>query len=133
MMGQQATDQIATGQIVQVGLAQLPWYHHIALLDKLKTPQERLWYADAQVKHPDDQPTIGILLCKSKILWWRSMHSGIATNRSVWLNTNWCSPFPIASKLTSLALRKLRLNCLATLLTKRRGNHEKKREVGIEK
>lgn len=51
MMGQQATDQIATGQIVQVGLAQLPWYHHIALLDKLKTPQERLWYAAQSVEH----------------------------------------------------------------------------------
>jgi predicted nuclease of restriction endonuclease-like (RecB) superfamily len=31
--------------IVQAALAQIPWYHHIALLQKCKTPQERLWYA----------------------------------------------------------------------------------------
>lgn len=31
--------------IVQEPLAQLPWYHHLALLDKLEKPEERLWYA----------------------------------------------------------------------------------------
>ena len=31
--------------IVQEALAQLPWYHNIALLEKLKTEEERLWYA----------------------------------------------------------------------------------------
>ncbi len=31
--------------IVQAVLAQLPWYHQLALLDKLQTPQERQWYA----------------------------------------------------------------------------------------
>ena len=31
--------------IVQEPLAQLPWYHHIALLEKLKQPADRLWYA----------------------------------------------------------------------------------------
>lgn len=31
--------------IVQEVLAQLPWYHNIALLEKLKTEEERLWYA----------------------------------------------------------------------------------------
>jgi predicted nuclease of restriction endonuclease-like (RecB) superfamily len=31
--------------IVQEALAQIPWYHHIALLEKCRTPQERLWYA----------------------------------------------------------------------------------------
>jgi predicted nuclease of restriction endonuclease-like (RecB) superfamily len=30
---------------VQEALAQLPWYHHIALLEKLDDPAERLWYA----------------------------------------------------------------------------------------
>jgi len=33
-------------QIVQEVLAQLPWYHNIALMEKLKTEQERLWYAN---------------------------------------------------------------------------------------
>jgi predicted nuclease of restriction endonuclease-like (RecB) superfamily len=31
--------------IVQEALAQLPWYHQIALLEKLDSPEERLWYA----------------------------------------------------------------------------------------
>jgi predicted nuclease of restriction endonuclease-like (RecB) superfamily len=30
---------------VQAPLAQLPWYHHIALLDKLISSKDRLWYA----------------------------------------------------------------------------------------
>jgi len=32
-------------EIVQEALAQLTWYHNIALLEKLKAPEERLWYA----------------------------------------------------------------------------------------
>lgn len=31
--------------IVQEALAQLPWYHNIALLEKVKLEEERLWYA----------------------------------------------------------------------------------------
>jgi predicted nuclease of restriction endonuclease-like (RecB) superfamily len=31
--------------IVQEVLAQIPWYHHLALLERCNTPQERLWYA----------------------------------------------------------------------------------------
>lgn len=31
--------------IVQEVLAQLPWYHHIALLEKLDSSADRLWYA----------------------------------------------------------------------------------------
>jgi predicted nuclease of restriction endonuclease-like (RecB) superfamily len=30
---------------VQEVLAQIPWYHHIALLEKCKGPEDRLWYA----------------------------------------------------------------------------------------
>lgn len=33
------------GAIVQDPLAQIPWYHHIALLEKLDDPIRRLWYA----------------------------------------------------------------------------------------
>jgi predicted nuclease of restriction endonuclease-like (RecB) superfamily len=37
--------------IMQEALAQLPWYHHLALLDKLKSSTERLVYAQAALKH----------------------------------------------------------------------------------
>lgn len=37
--------------IVQVPLAQLPWYHHITLLDKVKEPDERLFYISQAVQN----------------------------------------------------------------------------------
>ena len=37
--------------IVQEALAQIPWYHHIALLEKLDGPAERLWYARQAMEH----------------------------------------------------------------------------------
>jgi len=37
--------------IVQEALAQIPWYHHIALLEKCETPQERMWYARQSAAH----------------------------------------------------------------------------------
>ena len=36
--------------IVQDALARLPWYHHIALLEKLDDPAERRWYAQQAVE-----------------------------------------------------------------------------------
>jgi predicted nuclease of restriction endonuclease-like (RecB) superfamily len=39
------------GRFSQAPLAQLPWYHHIALLDKLKTREDRLWYAAKAIEH----------------------------------------------------------------------------------
>lgn len=36
---------------VQGVLAQLPWYHQLALLDKLKTFDERCWYAAKAIEH----------------------------------------------------------------------------------
>lgn len=38
-------------EFVQAVLAQLPWYHQIALLDKLKTTEERCWYAKKAVEN----------------------------------------------------------------------------------
>lgn len=38
-------------QIVQAPLAQLTWYHHIALLEKLNNPEIRLWYAARTLEH----------------------------------------------------------------------------------
>lgn len=37
--------------IVQEALAQIPWYHHIALLEKLDGAAERLWYARQAMEH----------------------------------------------------------------------------------
>ncbi len=37
--------------IVQEALAQLPWYHHLALLDKLPDPETRRWYAAKAIEH----------------------------------------------------------------------------------
>ncbi|RZM77813.1 PDDEXK nuclease domain-containing protein [Leptolyngbya iicbica] len=37
--------------IVQGVLAQIPWYHNIALLEKVKAPEARLWYAQKTVKN----------------------------------------------------------------------------------
>lgn len=36
---------------VQAALAQLPWYHHLALLDKLGTEDDRRWYAAKAIEH----------------------------------------------------------------------------------
>ncbi len=38
-------------EFVQGVLAQLPWYHHLALLDKLKTEAERRWYAAKAIEN----------------------------------------------------------------------------------
>lgn len=37
--------------IVQEALAQIPWYHHIALLEKLHDAAQRLWYARQAKEH----------------------------------------------------------------------------------
>jgi predicted nuclease of restriction endonuclease-like (RecB) superfamily len=44
-------DTYADEQFVQEVLAQIPWYHNIALLDKLRTPEERQWYAQKTIEH----------------------------------------------------------------------------------
>ena len=36
---------------VQAVLAQLPWYHHLALLDKLPGPETRKWYVAKAIEH----------------------------------------------------------------------------------
>ncbi|MBF0160466.1 MAG: DUF1016 family protein [Magnetococcales bacterium] len=39
------------GEFVQGVLAQLPWYHQLALLDKLRTEAERRWYAAKAIEN----------------------------------------------------------------------------------
>jgi len=38
-------------EFVQGVLAQLPWYHQLALLDKLRSEEERRWYAAKAIEH----------------------------------------------------------------------------------
>ncbi|MGI8584161.1 MAG: DUF1016 N-terminal domain-containing protein, partial [Chitinophagaceae bacterium] len=38
-------------EIMQAPLAQIPWYHHITLLDKVKDKQERLFYIRQTAEH----------------------------------------------------------------------------------
>ena len=38
-------------RIVQASLAQLTWYHHIALMEKLDNSESRLWYAAKTLEH----------------------------------------------------------------------------------
>lgn len=38
-------------EFVQGVLAQLPWYHQLALLDKLDTPESRCWYVSKAIEH----------------------------------------------------------------------------------
>src|SRR6266852_3212604 len=37
--------------ILQQAVAKLPWGHNVRLLDLVKTPQERLWYARQSIEH----------------------------------------------------------------------------------
>jgi predicted nuclease of restriction endonuclease-like (RecB) superfamily len=37
--------------IVQEPLAQLTWYHNLTLLEKVKSPEERLWYAKQAIQY----------------------------------------------------------------------------------
>jgi predicted nuclease of restriction endonuclease-like (RecB) superfamily len=38
-------------QFVQEVLAQITWYHHITLIEKVKDEQERLWYIQQAIEH----------------------------------------------------------------------------------
>lgn len=44
-------------QVVHQLGGQIPWKHNCVLLDKVKDPEQRIWYI---------QKTIGIILCRSK-------------------------------------------------------------------
>jgi len=43
--------EIKISEIVQVNLAQLSWYHHTTLLDKVKDPQVRLFYIQKTIEN----------------------------------------------------------------------------------
>jgi predicted nuclease of restriction endonuclease-like (RecB) superfamily len=48
---QQLLDKSGSEAFVQQLLHKLPWGHHCVLLDKLKTREDRLWYAAKSVEH----------------------------------------------------------------------------------
>jgi predicted nuclease of restriction endonuclease-like (RecB) superfamily len=39
------------GEILPQAVAEIPWGHNIVLIEKLRSPQERLWYARKTVEH----------------------------------------------------------------------------------
>ncbi len=47
----QAGRSLADTAIVQELLAQITWYHHIAILDKVKDPVEREWYIHETIRN----------------------------------------------------------------------------------
>lgn len=42
--------RFSADEIVQAPLAQITWYHHIALMDKVKEPAAHIWYAEQAAK-----------------------------------------------------------------------------------
>lgn len=50
-IGQQPAGQLESGAFVQELLHKLPWFHLCTLLDKLKTREDRLWYAAKAIEH----------------------------------------------------------------------------------
>lgn len=53
---------------MQQVVAQIPWGHNIVLLDKVADMDERKYLSavDGILKKEQDNPSIGLLLCKSK-------------------------------------------------------------------
>ena len=46
-----AHPRASNSSIVQAPLAQLTWYHNLTLLEKVKSPAERLWYAHQSIQN----------------------------------------------------------------------------------
>ena len=47
----------------------MPRRHNLTPLERLNDQQTRLWHAQGTIRllrHPDDRPTIGLLLCREK-------------------------------------------------------------------
>jgi len=56
-------------EFVQAVLAQLPWYHQLALLDKLNSTESRRWYAAEAIKHNWSR-NILVMQIESGLLEW---------------------------------------------------------------
>ena len=41
-------------QLVQQAVAQIPWGHNIALIEKVKDSEQRLWYAEKTIEQTKD-------------------------------------------------------------------------------
>jgi len=66
------------GEFVQEMLAQLPWYHQLALLDKLPGTNTRKWYAAKAIEHNWSR---NILVMQIKAGKFKPEHLGL------WLST----------------------------------------------
>lgn len=65
-------------EFVQEVLAQLPWYHQVALLDKLDTANERRWYAAKAIEHNWSRNVLVMQIDRSLML----RHGQVVTNFS---------------------------------------------------
>lgn len=74
-------------EFVQAVLAQLPWYHHLALLDKLPDAEARCWYAAKAIEHNWSRNVL-VMHIETRL----QERSGAAlTNFPARLNTPWSS------------------------------------------
>jgi len=62
-------------KFVQEVLAQLPWYHQLALLDKLSGPEDRLWYAQKAISQSWSRNVL-VMHIESQL----KLRSGMAVN-----------------------------------------------------
>ena len=64
--------EFPTAPTAQQPVAQLPWGHVLQIMQRVKDPATRDFYnlylsaVDDLLRHPDDQPAIGLLLCREK-------------------------------------------------------------------
>lgn len=67
-------------EIVQRLVAQLPWRHNIALIEKLYSPEERLWYAKKALEHGWSQPILVIQIkAQAHLRAGKAQHNFLAT------------------------------------------------------
>lgn len=51
-------------QLADSFLWAIPWFHHVILMEKVKDISTRCNIVNDRLKHPTDQPTIGLILCQ---------------------------------------------------------------------
>jgi len=116
-IGQPPVAQLERSGIVQPFVAQLPWAHHIVLLQKVKDPETRSWYASQVV---DQRWTRDTLI--ERIRAQAHLRQGAAV-------TNFASQLPQAQ--ADLARSLLKDPYLFDFLTIEEPFHERELETGL--